>query len=102
MILRASSFPSTMNILRAVVLACAVQMLSHKGGAAPLTTLQYHIAGSALQVTPPVLSVPKGIAGSVLVQMTGTAEPPRDVFVEATLRGPAFPARQLVGQVNTP
>ena len=69
--------------------------------AVPLTTLEYRVVGSALRVTPAAVSVPKGIAGSVFVELIGVA-PPGDVFVAATLRGPAFPARRLIGQVNAP
>src|ERR1044072_2847787 len=76
--------------------------------AAPLTSLEYHIVGSQLVVTPAVLSVPKGVAGSVLVQISGgnsnttPASLTGNVYVEATLRGPSFPARRIVGQVNQP
>src|SRR2546427_7285117 len=67
----------------------------------PLTTLDYRITGTQLRVTPSLLSVPKGIAGSVLVELSGgTNSVPADAFVEATLRGPSFPARRVVGQVN--
>src|SRR5581483_8916541 len=68
--------------------------------ASPLTTLTYSISGTELRVSPAVLSVPKGIAGSISVQLTGTATAPTNAFVQATLRGPAFPARRLIGQVN--
>jgi hypothetical protein len=67
----------------------------------PLVTLQYDIAGTQLRVTPAVLSVPKNVAGSVLVEMTGgTNALPAGAYVEATLRGPSFPARRLVGPAN--
>src|SRR5690348_8356365 len=103
MIAATPSFLPVTKALRAVALVCAILLISHDAQAnGPLVTVQYHVVGSVLQVTPPVLSVPKGIAGSVLVQMTGTTEPPTNVFVQASLRGPAFPARQLIGQVNTP
>ncbi|MCL4787023.1 MAG: carboxypeptidase regulatory-like domain-containing protein, partial [Verrucomicrobia bacterium] len=56
-----------------------------------------------------MLSVPKGIAGSVLVQFTAgsqtnvnTGSLANNAVVEATLRGPSFPARKLVGRVNEP
>jgi hypothetical protein len=71
--------------------------------AAPLTTLHYRIIGTTLQVSPAVLTVPKGVAGSVLVQVSsGTNSVPADAFVEATLRGPSFPARTVVGAINAP
>src|SRR5436190_5909042 len=66
----------------------------------PLTTLEYNIVSTQLRVTPAALSVPKNIAGSVLVQLTGGAT--NTGFIEATFRGPSFPARRLVGQVNQP
>jgi len=68
-----------------------------------LTTLEYKIVGTELVVTPSAVSVPKGIAGSVLVTLKGGAEAlPAGAFVEAVLRGPSFPARRLVGAVNQP
>lgn len=75
---------------------------------APLATLQYDIVATELQVTPAALSVPKGVTGSVLVQLTGAEGIPNSAasslgegaFVEAILRGPAFPARRVLGQLN--
>ncbi|MEO8425619.1 MAG: Ig-like domain-containing protein, partial [Verrucomicrobiota bacterium] len=69
---------------------------------APLTTLEYRIVGTQLTVTPAALSVPKNIAGSVLVTFTGPANSLAGAYVEATLRGPSFAARRIVGQVNQP
>ncbi len=68
--------------------------------AQPLTTLNYTVSGQVMQVTPAALSVPKGIPGSIGVTIPG--EVPSGAFVEATLRGPSFPARRLVGEVNKP
>ena len=76
----------------------------------PLTTLNYKITGTYLKVSPGAIAVPKGIAGSVLVEIAnadGSDKLPSNVtpagsYVEATLRGPSFPARRLLGQVNTP
>ena len=77
----------------------------------PLASLEYRIVGTALRVNPVALSVPKGIAGSVLVQLLtgadtnsagGSSLLSSGTFVEATLRGPSFPARRIVGQVNQP
>ena len=71
--------------------------------AAPLISLEYRLVGTHLRVTPEVLSVPKGIAGSILVELVGASNAvPSGAFVEATLRGPSFPARILIGQVNAP
>lgn len=69
--------------------------------AVPLTTLEYKITGSELHVTPAALSVPKGVAGSVRVELSGGSNAaPTGAFVEATLRGPSFPARRVIGQLN--
>jgi hypothetical protein len=78
--------------------------------AAPLTTLEYHITGTLLRVSPAALSVPKGIAGSVAVALvtaegstnTATAQLAEGAYVEAILRGPSFEARRLVAPPNTP
>src|SRR5438045_4175425 len=86
----------------AVGLWLALCLLLDTLRAGALTTLEYRIAGVQLSVTPAVLSVPKGIAGSVLIQLTGVPVVSTNSFVEATLRGPAFPARRLIGQVNAP
>jgi hypothetical protein len=69
-------------------------------GAEPLATLDYTVSGQVMQVTPAALSVPKGIPGSIGVSIPG--ETPPGAFVEATLRGPSFPARCLVGAPNAP
>src|SRR6185503_9972296 len=88
--------------LLAMVLGAASLVLA----ATPLTTLEYRIVGTQLKVSPAVLSVPKGIAGSVLVEITGgtngaaAASLSAGSYVEATLRGPSFPARRVIGQVN--
>jgi hypothetical protein len=70
------------------------------GAQEPLTTLDYRVDGQVMEVSPAALSVPKGIAGSVSVTIPGTV--PAGAFVEATLRGPSFPARRLVGAPNRP
>src|SRR5207244_324205 len=75
---------------------------------APLTTLRYEIVGTQLKVSPAMVSVPKGVPGSVLVQIAfgdgttnaTTAQMGEGAYVEATLRGPSFDARRLVGQPN--
>jgi hypothetical protein len=76
----------------------------------PLATLRYTILGTRLQVTPTSLSVPKNIAGSVLVQLVAadgsmnaaSSRLGEGAYVEATLRGPAFDARRLVAPANQP
>ncbi len=69
-------------------------------GAEPLTTLEYRVTGQVMAVTPAVVSVPKGIAGSVGIAIGGAV--PAGSYVEALLRGPSFPARRLVGAPNQP
>src|SRR2546423_3001986 len=74
----------------------------------PLTSLQYEILGTQLHVTPVAVSVPKGVPGSVLVQFAVADGATNNVvaalsngtYVEAILRGPAFPARRLVGRLG--
>lgn len=70
----------------------------------PLTTLEYQVTGQQLQVTPAALAVPKGIPGSFLasVRTGGGESDAAGTFVEATLRGPSFPARRIVGAPNEP
>ena len=76
----------------------------------PLVSLQYRILGTQLQVSPSALSVPKSIAGSVLVMVANadgstnasTAQLAAGAYVEATLRGPGFTAQRLVAAPNGP
>ncbi|MCC5805059.1 MAG: carboxypeptidase regulatory-like domain-containing protein [Opitutales bacterium] len=68
--------------------------------AAPLTTMEYRVVGQQLSVSPAAVAVPKGIPGSVLTTVAGDL--PAGAFVEATLRGPSFPARRLVAAPNEP
>ena len=75
--------------------------------AVPLTTLEFRVVGTELKVSPAVLSVPKGIAGSIAVELIGSSGTNGSVsitntYVEATLRGPGMDARRLVAAVNTP
>ncbi|MDB6037199.1 MAG: LamG domain protein jellyroll fold domain protein, partial [Verrucomicrobiales bacterium] len=67
---------------------------------APLVSLEYIVKGTALTVSPAALSVPKGIAGSVLIRLEGGTNTVG--AVEAILRGPSFPARRIIGQINQP
>jgi len=76
--------------------------------APPLTTLEYKVTGVQLRVAPAQLSVPKGIAGSVAVDVVAGGSSTdasartfaQGAYVEAVLRGPSFPARRLVGMPN--
>ncbi len=69
---------------------------------APLATVEYRVRGQVLEVSPALLQVPKGIAGSVAVNLSGGAEPPEGSYVEAFLRGPSFPARRILGEAGEP
>jgi len=83
-----------------------LKLLSGTAWSAPLTTLEYRIYGVGLQVSPPALAVPKGIAGSIMVTITGGESAElmgHGTYVEAFLRGPGLPEpRRLVGAVNQP
>jgi hypothetical protein len=76
----------------------------------PMTTLEYRVAGTQLKVTPAAVAVPKGIAGSVMVEIDagGSTNNPasqalaQGAHVEATFRGPSFEARRLVSAPNAP
>jgi Tol biopolymer transport system component/protocatechuate 3,4-dioxygenase beta subunit len=76
----------------------------------PLATLEYRVVGTHLRASPAALSVPKGVPGSLrvdLVRGDGSQEPADspllvDAHVEAVLRGPSFPARRLVALPGSP
>lgn len=93
--------PETFLVRSVVVLFFFVALLA-RVDAAVLTTVEYRIQGTSLQVSPSILSVPKGIPGSILVQLSGDTNPPAGTHIEAILRGPAFPARRIIGQPNAP
>ncbi|MGA2656274.1 MAG: LamG-like jellyroll fold domain-containing protein [Verrucomicrobiota bacterium] len=78
---------------------------------APLLTLHYTVTGTELQVSPATLDVPTGIPGSVLVSVlsggstnnAASAQLSAGAYVQAVLRGPAFPQpRTIVGAPNAP
>ena len=91
---------------RAAFLLGSLLCLGHMSGgsteAAPLTTLEYRITGSSLAVSPSSLSVPKGIAGSVAVEVSADPALTQGAFVAATLRGPSFAARELLAAPGQP
>ncbi len=87
--------------LRLIFALLAVLGAPSFGAAPPLVTLDYKIAGSSLEVSPAVLSVPKNVAGSIAANLVG-ATAPAGSYVEATLRGPSFAARRLVGEAGKP
>lgn len=93
------------------LLAALLLVLPAIGNSAPLATLQYRVTGTALDVTPAAVSVPKGIPGSVLVSVVsgGSTNNPasrqlaQGAYVEAILRGPGLPEpRRLVAAPNAP
>ncbi|MFO1460689.1 MAG: LamG-like jellyroll fold domain-containing protein [Verrucomicrobiota bacterium] len=96
------------RLLRWVLLAfiAGVKISIPMHGSDVLTTLEYRIAGTGLQVSPPAVSVPKGIAGSVLVTLVGgeaAGGQTNGTYVEAFLRGPGIPEpRRIVSPVNQP
>jgi len=71
------------------------------GAAEPVAELDYRVIGPRLTVSPAALSVPRGIAGSLSTQLN-TPALANGTYVEATLRGPAFPARRILGLPNQP
>jgi len=89
-----------------LVVAMLGSVKGEDSNAEPLTTLEYRVNGTGLQVSPAAVAVPKGIAGSVLVSLTGgeaTQALADGAYVEAFLRGPGFPEpRRMVSQVNQP
>ena len=63
-----SLFNVKIHIRLPAVLGCVMAVMFARS-ADPLTTLNYKIVGSYLKVSPAAVSVPKGIAGSVMVEM---------------------------------
>jgi len=89
-----------------VMLLGAWGLIMPASTAEPLISLTYRINGTGLQVSPAVVSVPKGIAGSVFVSLVGgeaTQALAEGAYIEAYLRGPGFPEpRRIVSAVNQP
>ena len=82
-----------------------------RAGAAPLVTLTYRVTGVSLQVTPTAVSVPKNIPGAVQVSVVAggstnnaaSAQMSAGAYVQAVLRGPAFPQPYVIqGAPNQP
>lgn len=76
-------------------------LVTPKAGAASLTRLDFDIVGEQLRVSPSALSVPKDIAGSVRVDVSGV-DVPQGAVVQATLRGPSLATLTLIGQPGSP
>ena len=97
-------------LLAAVSMAFAV--LSPIGGATasePLMTLEHRVVTVQLVPEKTQLAVPKGLKGSILVELVTGDGSEADVgdfglaegaHVEATLRGPSFPAQTVYGLVG--
>lgn len=90
------------DFLWAALCLLAALAVPLRTSAAALTTLEYRITGQSLDVTPPAVSVPKGIAGSVAVNFTGDPALAQGAYISATFRGPSFPAREIIGGVGQP
>ncbi|MGO9201638.1 MAG: LamG-like jellyroll fold domain-containing protein [Limisphaerales bacterium] len=102
-----------MNLVETAAALCLALACGLPAGRAqpPLASLDYHIGGTFMQVTPSTVSVPKGIAGSVLVSVFSggstnnatVAQLVSGAYVQAVIRGPGFPAPQvLVSKPNAP
>ncbi len=92
-------------------LTAALAPVNASGASAPLASMDYHIAGTYLQVSPSTLSVPTGIAGSVLVSVVAggstnnaaVSQLTSGAYVQAIIRGPAFETPQtIVAAANSP
>ncbi len=96
---------SRLTWLFAAWLTCCIAPASGRASD-PLLVLEYRVTGLQLKVSPAVVSVPKGVPGSILPRIvageeTGTPATlaaGTGAHIEATLRGPGLPeARRLVG-----
>lgn len=75
-----------------------------------LVTLDHHVVSARLEASPAELYVPKNIPGSLAVDIVTVGGAARTelerighgAYIEATLRGPAFPAYRLLGLPNEP
>ncbi|MGV3772681.1 MAG: carboxypeptidase regulatory-like domain-containing protein, partial [Verrucomicrobiales bacterium] len=91
-----------------IMVGSSPAMIAH--AQVPLATLRYQIVGIQLKPTPAMVTVPKGVPGSIAVQLvngdgTPVAYDPMlssNAIVEATLRGPSFQARRIIGQLGEP
>ncbi len=94
--------------IAACITGLAILLQPPSATSAPIASLDYHIAGTFLQVNPITLSVPTGIAGSVLVSVvaggstngSAVAQLTTGAYVQAVIRGPAFATPQTI--VATP
>lgn len=74
----------------------------------PLTAVEHRVVGVSLVASPTTLAVPKGIKGSLLVDLVpgddsiGTFGLQDGGHIEGTLRGPSFPARKIYGIPGEP
>jgi hypothetical protein len=88
------------------ILVAVFALAAH--AAEPLASLDYRILGLELRPERARIAMPKGIAGGLGVHLVaGDGSQPAEAreaasgaIVEATLRGPSFPARRLVGLPN--
>ena len=95
--------------LRGILLVLAALCL-RVPAADPLTSIQYEIVGTQLRVSPASLTVPKGVPGSIRIELASVESTNSSLnsaslvgaHVEAILRGPSFPSRRLVSRPGDP
>ena len=99
---------SSLEVCR-ILLGIAAILLARDAVAEPLVSLEHHVVGARLRVSPEELFVPKTIPGSLMVEVVsasgsraGLGGAARGTHVEAVLRGPSFPAYRLLGLPNEP
>jgi hypothetical protein len=77
---------------KGLVAACLVLVSIVAVAGQQLTQVQYRLSGISLTVTPPTLTVPRGVSTQLNTTVTGAQTLPPGAAVHATLRGPSFPA----------
>lgn len=92
---------------RAVVVAALAALAAPAVRAADvLATLDYRVVGVALRPARASLAIPKNVPGALTVELIAGGEGDvalelaRGAIVEATLRGPSFAARRVIGLPN--
>ncbi|MCK6549505.1 hypothetical protein L6R52_26940, partial [Myxococcota bacterium] len=97
----------TRRVAAALALAAALAGAASAARATDvLTTLDYRVVGVALRPVRTSLAIPKNVPGAVTIELIAGSEGntveelARGAVVEATLRGPSFAARRVVGLPN--
>lgn len=78
--------------------------------AQPLASLEYRVVGAQLRAFPESVTVPRNVPGSIRVAFAAGGIPLDDPIgdagagtrIEATLRGPSFPAQRLTAEYGEP